>query len=109
MDGGEEVIEYMVGPRGKMEVGAQGVAGLVRQVYGRPDPGDDDITPAERAQMEEFELRLARSLGLRKPVRRADEDEAQNGEAADTPQRGQAQRRAQRQAAESEEEDEESD
>lgn len=97
MDGGEEVIEYMVGPRGKMEVGAQGVAGLVRQVYGRQDPGDGDITAAERAQMEEFELRLARSLGIRKLSRRVDDDEA-GIDATDT------QRQAQRHAAGSEEE-----
>ncbi|PLB46907.1 MAGE-domain-containing protein [Aspergillus steynii IBT 23096] len=106
MDGGEEVIEYMVGPRGKMEVGAQGVAGLVRQVYGRQDPREEDTTPAERAQMEEFELRLARSLGLRKPSRRVDEDRTGDENGADTPQRGQTQRQSQRQAAESDEEDE---
>ncbi|KAI9036861.1 MAGE domain-containing protein [Aspergillus affinis] len=102
MDGGEEVIEYMVGPRGKMEVGVQGAAGLVRQVYGRPDPEEEDITPAERARTEEFELRLARSLGLRQPSRRVDEDRADE---ANTPQRGQTQRQSQRQAAESEEEE----
>ncbi|KAK1141218.1 hypothetical protein N8T08_009257 [Aspergillus melleus] len=107
MDGGEEVIEYMVGPRGKMEVGAQGAAGLVRQVYGRPDPDEEDTTPAERARTEEFELRLARSLGLQKPSRRVDEGRADE---ADTPQRGQTQRQSRRQATEFEEEaQEESD
>lgn len=63
MDGGEEVIEYMVGPRGKVEVGTSGVAGLVRNVYGRDDRHGES-TQAEREEAEEFELRLSRSLGI---------------------------------------------
>ncbi|KAF2395541.1 MAGE-domain-containing protein [Trichodelitschia bisporula] len=47
--GGEEVVEYIVGGRGKVEVGEEGVAGLVRAVYG----GDVDV-----------EKKLERSLGL---------------------------------------------
>ncbi len=47
---GEEVVEYMVGPRGKLEVGDEGVGGLVRSVYG--EVGDD------------LEGRIERSLGL---------------------------------------------
>lgn len=31
---GEEIIEFHVGPRGKVEVGTRGVAGLVGEVYG---------------------------------------------------------------------------
>lgn len=34
MDGGEELIEYTLGPRGKVEVGTGAVAGMVRAVYG---------------------------------------------------------------------------
>ncbi|KAJ5157446.1 uncharacterized protein N7482_008546 [Penicillium canariense] len=68
MDGGEEVIEYMVGPRGKMEVGSGGVAGLVREVYGRgvqdADGNGETLTRAEREEREEFEVRLRRSLGI---------------------------------------------
>lgn len=41
----------MVGPRGKVEVGEQGVAGLVRTVYGE-------------GATEELEKRIERSLGL---------------------------------------------
>ncbi|KAF1958490.1 MAGE-domain-containing protein [Byssothecium circinans] len=48
--GGEEIIDYMVGPRGKVEVGKEGVANLVRALYG-------DVT-------EDIEQRLKRSLGL---------------------------------------------
>jgi len=73
MDGGEEIIEYMVGPRGKMEVGIQGVAGLVREVYGRAEA--EDMTALERDRMEEFEQRLARSLGMRTAERAEAEDE----------------------------------
>ncbi|EER26404.1 hypothetical protein D8B26_003221 [Coccidioides posadasii str. Silveira] len=67
VDGGEEVVEYLVGPRGKIEVGTEGVAGLTREVYGygrvnrargQDDDGDDDEA------MEEFEQRLRRSLGF---------------------------------------------
>ena len=70
MDGGEEVIEYMVGPRGKTEIGARGVADLAREVYGyhssrhQTAGGDGEDVESERA--EEFESRLERSLGLRR-------------------------------------------
>ncbi|KAJ4304855.1 hypothetical protein N0V90_000383 [Kalmusia sp. IMI 367209] len=47
---GEEVVDYMVGPRGKVEVGKEGVANLVRHVYGH--------------DIEDLEQRLTRSLGL---------------------------------------------
>ena len=50
--GGEESVEYIVGPRGKVEVGERGVAGLVRGIYGKKD-----------AEADELERRLARSLG----------------------------------------------
>ena len=50
--GGEESVEYIVGPRGKVEVGERGVAGLVRGVYGKKD-----------AEADELDRRLARSLG----------------------------------------------
>lgn len=48
---GEELVDYMVGPRGKTEVGPEGIAGLVRTVYG-PNATDD------------LEQRLDKSLGL---------------------------------------------
>jgi hypothetical protein len=53
--GGEEVVEYTVGPRGKLEVGQEGVFGMVKTVYG-DDSGVDDI-----------EARLKRSLGMEEP------------------------------------------
>jgi hypothetical protein len=65
MDGGEEVIEFMVGPRGKMEVGSGGAAGLVREVYGRGRGSrEEGSTQAERELRADFEARLRRSLGM---------------------------------------------
>ena len=65
MDAGEEVVEYMVGPRGKIEVGSGGVAGLVREVYGHGEDGSDaQPTQGEREIRQEFEMRLRRSLGI---------------------------------------------
>ncbi|KAF2502860.1 MAGE-domain-containing protein [Lophium mytilinum] len=49
--GGEESIDYVVGPRGKAEVGAEGVAAFVKRVYG--EEADDSL-----------HQRLARSLGI---------------------------------------------
>ena len=51
---GEEDVSYIVGPRGKVEVGERGVEGLVKAAYGYPE-GEDE---------EELERRIARSLGL---------------------------------------------
>lgn len=65
MDGGEEVIEYMVGPRGKIEVGESGVSGLVRKVYGRTAPAEGEAT-------DEFEARLARSVGSKRTTQAAE-------------------------------------
>ncbi|OQD69979.1 hypothetical protein PENDEC_c028G00631 [Penicillium decumbens] len=72
MDGGEEIIEYMAGPRGKIEVGTGGVSGLVREVYG--------IGGEETEERAEFETRLKRSLGIVGVGERAREEEAQAGE-----------------------------
>jgi melanoma-associated antigen len=48
---GEELVDYMVGPRGKVEVGEDGVAEFVKRVYGQK--ADEDLGK-----------RLERSLGL---------------------------------------------
>ncbi|KAL9111722.1 MAG: hypothetical protein Q9187_007884 [Circinaria calcarea] len=50
--GGEETVDWVVGPRGKVEVGEKGVAGLVKGVFGKKDQ-----------EMEELESKLERSLG----------------------------------------------
>lgn len=76
MDGGEEVIEYLVGPRGKVEVGTTGVAGLVREVYGygRVNGHGEEIQGDPDGQ-EVFEARLSRSLGIANVGERANGDE----------------------------------
>ncbi|KAJ9652059.1 hypothetical protein H2198_008683 [Neophaeococcomyces mojaviensis] len=88
---GEEVVEWVVGPRGKREIGRKGVAGFVRGVYGfgvdgsgsglqmpevggeEEDDGDGEgrerdgerIQPRRPVKMErdELEQRLVRTLG----------------------------------------------
>lgn len=50
--GGEESVDYVVGPRGKAEVGERAVAGMVRRVYGKKD-----------FEADELEKKLVRSLG----------------------------------------------
>ena len=71
--GGEESVEYIIGPRGKVEVGERGVAGLVRDVYGKKD-----------AEADELERRLVRSLGEvvieKKSTRNGGEERDMEGE-----------------------------
>jgi hypothetical protein len=49
---GADITDWMVGPRGKVEVGAEGVKGLVETVYGDTAPDDLDV-------------RLKASLGIK--------------------------------------------
>lgn len=86
MDGGEEVIEYMVGPRGKIEVGASGVEGLVRKVYGRASTAGED-------ENDGFEAKLARSVGSKRDLTQAIEE---NDDAAALAENGQSSRRGRR-------------
>jgi melanoma-associated antigen len=65
---GDEIIDWMVGPRGKVEVGNKGVTGLVEEVYG--DNAPDDL--AER---------IRSSLGLKR-ARGEREEEAEPAVAA---------------------------
>ncbi|KAI1970464.1 hypothetical protein LOZ55_006534 [Ophidiomyces ophidiicola] len=90
VDAGEEIVDYHVGPRGKVEVGAHGVAGLARVVYGfgatsrrgRPEGEGEDAA----AEEEEFEQKLRRSLGVSSVgrLRREgeEEEEEEEGEAS---------------------------
>lgn len=100
MDGGEEQIEFVVGPRGKIEVGAKGVAGLVREVYGHASnasssngDGDGDgesagLTQVAREEREVFEARLRRSLGIREQPRQQQGEVARsNGQRGDAEER----------------------
>jgi DNA-binding PadR family transcriptional regulator len=47
-NGGEETIDYIVGPRGKMEVGRDGVAQLIRKIFGDSEDGDELDKKIER-------------------------------------------------------------
>lgn len=99
VEGGEESIDYSVGPRGKVEVGTSGVAGLVREVYGygseasganenangtgdgdgdRSGSGSGDEGPTMAQQEEvkrDFEVRLRRTLGMPALSERAEQTE----------------------------------
>ncbi|KAJ5909008.1 hypothetical protein N7495_001690 [Penicillium taxi] len=89
MDGGDEVIEYMLGPRGKIEVGSDGVAGLVKEVYGFgrvKDPNAPVLrdVDAYREAASGFEEMLRRSLGIiGTEERRAAIDAAERGDVSD--------------------------
>lgn len=103
MDGGEEIIEYMAGPRGKVEVGTGGVSGLAREVYGFA--GDGELTRAEENEREEFETRLKRSLGVAEMAREEEEEPRVNGEEA---RQSEGSRRSLRRTAASDSSEEES-
>ena len=66
--GGEETVEWVVGPRGRMEIGPEGIAGLVTEIWG---PGID---------LGDLERRLDRSLGTNLADKREDEDEGDEGD-----------------------------
>lgn len=84
MDGGEEVIEYVVGPRGKVEVSSGAVAGLVRTVYGKEKGDHGNMTQLEKDELEDFEGKLSRSLGIKPATVRAAEVDGAGDEDANT-------------------------
>ena len=63
--GGEETVEWVIGPRGRVEIGEEGIAGLVRGVFGKET---------------ELEARLERSLGVG-TFRKEDAEADREGEA----------------------------
>lgn len=112
MDGGEEVIEYVLGPRGKVEVGTSGVAGLVRTVYGKDGGDHAGLTQLQREDLEDFEGKLGRSLGIDPvPVRAGGLDGAGdvdgNGEGHEVPRSSEPRRSSRRGPTQEEEEEEE--
>ena len=90
---GEELIDYIVGPRGRVEVAAEGVAGLVKSVYGK-------------SADEELEKKIQRSLALS----RREPEKVANGNVEDTEKkkkgRPKRKQREQERAEEDEDEDE---
>ncbi|KAI4208922.1 MAG: hypothetical protein LQ351_008095 [Letrouitia transgressa] len=86
--GGDETVDYVVGPRGKVEVGEKGVAGLVRKVFGKKDH-----------EKEKLEARLVRSLGdvvLEKRDRLEEDRETEGEEVQRNSEREDGQEEAQR-------------
>jgi DNA-binding PadR family transcriptional regulator len=68
---GEEVVDWVPGPRGRMEVGAKGVAGLVQRVYAGAEGEEDD----------ELTGKLERSLGIKLQPQRGEDEEMGDAEA----------------------------
>ncbi|MCJ1398163.1 hypothetical protein MMC11_001360 [Xylographa trunciseda] len=68
--GGEESVEWVVGPRGRVEVGEIGVAGLVRGVY----------AGGRESGVEGLEKRLEKSLGVGKVGRVGGDGEEGEGD-----------------------------
>ena len=97
---GEEVVEWIVGPRGKVEVGAHGAAGLVKTVYGHGAVG---LAHGDAVKEEEDELngKIERSLGITPPTKALPANHAEeNGDAdvdAEGGQEEQSQQQQQRQ------------
>lgn len=91
--GNEEITEWRVGPRGKVEVGTQGVKGLVEHVYGANAPAD-------------LAKRIQSSLGLEPVTARGDEDAAEEVQANGNEASGSAPRRRGRRSRQDQEEEE---
>lgn len=93
--GGEEVVEYMVGPRGKVEVGEVGVRGLVRGVYGKVD-----------AEAEELEARIDKSLAIegdaREKAKERGKRDVENGDGTGNKGSGRSRRRGREEGDEDE-------
>lgn len=91
---GEDDIFWVVGPRGKIEVGERGVKGLTRLVWGE----------LEREEEDELDRKIERSLGIAERPERTVRTQQTNGEGAS---RTTARRRPRAARQEEEEEGEE--
>lgn len=102
--GGEETVDWVVGPRGKVEIGEAGVAGMVRDVYSAKDD-----------ELETLEDQLDNSLGegtFRRKTRKGGGNANGDGndedvEMADSRGRVRVERRRTRQSEAAEEQEEE--
>ncbi|KAI9817621.1 MAG: hypothetical protein M1832_004625 [Thelocarpon impressellum] len=79
--GGDEIVEYMVGPRGKIEVGVDGVVGVAKTVYG--DMASDDIEDKVRRSMGIDEGKRQKPRG--RNMRQEDDDEDGDEDSSQTP------------------------
>lgn len=92
---GDEDVYWMVGPRGKVEVGDEGVKGLTRAVYGE----------LNEAEEEELDRRMERSLGIGREV--PSKSQQANGNGNGQSQQKKRGRKRKNATAEEEEEEEE--
>lgn len=67
---GDDITEWMVGPRGKVEIGKNGVRGLVETVYGESAP-------------EDLNARLRVSLGIKDKAQEKEREGEGEGEGQD--------------------------
>ncbi|KAF2274942.1 MAGE-domain-containing protein [Westerdykella ornata] len=72
---GDEVVDYYVGPRGKVEVGEDAVANMVRTVY-------------SGSSIEDLEQRISRSLGFAEGGRSQQRESTVDGDATPQAQNG---------------------
>ena len=91
---GEEIVEYMVGPRGKVEVDVDAITGMARTVYGE-------------GAMDDLDDRVRRSMGLDENKRKKKKKKKARKGSASTP--GRSGGRGQTDEAEGEEEDDDDD
>jgi hypothetical protein len=95
---GEEVVEWVPGPRGRMEIGAKGVADMVQRVYAGAE------ADGETTEQEELTKKLERSLGIKLQARAGDDRDKEMGEEVDPPPT-QQRRRGKQPAAQDEDSD----
>lgn len=87
-ENGEEITDYMVGPRGKLEVGSTSVAAFVREVYGlRPHINAGSPSQMDRDVRKNFEYQLRRSLGMNVEREQITEDTPAPDDHVDRPRR----------------------
>lgn len=77
--GGEETVDWIVGPRGKTEIGDTGVRGMVKSVYGEVE----DVADLDR--------RLERSLGVNERKSQREEPSTQTQKKRGRPRRSEVQ------------------
>lgn len=94
---GDDDVYWVVGPRGKTEVGDEGVRGLVKVVYGEMGEGAD----------EELETKIAKSLSIgQKAVAKGHEQQQNGGAEKQKKRRGRPKKNQQNEEEEEEEESE---
>jgi len=81
MNAGEETVEYLVGPRGKMEVGEEGMAGMVKMVYG------NSLNEEARQRLERSLKSVAANNKVKADAERGDGDGAPKRRARGRPRR----------------------